>query len=52
MCYGEAVTHPAGEGERGGDGERMGERASPVPVAGSSEWGRGSIYRLEKRSCR
>lgn len=32
--------------------ERERERASPVPVAGSSEWGRGSIYRLEKRSCR
>lgn len=61
VCYGEAVTHPAGEGEgerdeeqRGREKEREdgGERASPVPVAGSSEWGRGSIYRLEKRSCR
>lgn len=53
VCYGEAVTHPAreGEGERDED-ERERERASPVPVAGSSEWGRGSIYRLEKRSCR
>lgn len=38
--YGEAVTHPVGEGER----------TSPVPAAGNNGWGWGSIYRLEKHS--
>lgn len=38
---GEAVTHPAGEGER----ERV-----LFPAAGNNEWGWGSIYRLEKHT--